>query len=212
MISSPTAVLVWGAAGTVMGVVLGGTVMPRVLTRQAPPSWPRLLAGSAAATATALAVLAARFDGIELVAFSAVAAIGVTASAVDLVERRLPGRLLLTGYALLAGLLALEAVRTTGLAAYVRAATAAAVVAGTYLAVALASRGGLGAGDVKLGGLLGMAMGWQGWPVVLTGTLLAWAAGAIAILIAPRVTGRPHDSIPMGPFLLGGAVLALGLG
>jgi|GEM_PF-3764604 len=60
-------------------------------------------------------------------------------------------------------------------------------------------------------GLLGMAMGWQGWPVVLAGTLLAWAAAA-AMLIGSRAAGHPRGSMPMGPFLLGGAVLALALG
>lgn len=212
MISAQTAVLLWGGAGAAVGAVLGGIVAPRMLTREAPPSRRPLLAGSAAATAVALALLAARFGGIELLAFSAVAAIGVAASTVDLVERRLPSQLLLPGYALLAGLLALEAVRTVDPAAYIRAVTAAVAVAGTYLTIALVSRGGLGAGDVKLGGLLGMAMGWQGWPIVLGGTLLAWTAGATTILIASRATGHSHDSIPMGPFLLGGAVLALGLG
>lgn len=205
------AAFLWSAAGAAVGAVLGAIVTPRMLTREAPPGRLYLLAGSGAATAIALALLAARFDGIELLAFSAVAAIGVAASAVDLIERRLPGRLLLPGYVLLAGLLALEALRTANPADFVRAATAAAAVAGTYLAIALTSRGGLGAGDVKFGGLLGMAMGWQGWPVVLAGTVLAWAAAAATVLIRSRTVGDRRDLIPMGPFLLGGAVLALGL-
>lgn len=218
MISIPVVVLLWGATGAAVGA-LGGILTPRMLTRETCPGRRQLLAGSAAATAIALALLAARFGGIELLAFSAVAAVGVAASAVDLIERRLPGRLLLPGCALLAGLLALEAVRTNSPASFTRAVGAAVAVAGTYLVIALASHGGLGAGDVKLGGLLGMALGWQGWTVVLAGTFLAWAAAAIALLLDRRLTGMPclHTgvpgaTIPMGPFLLGGAVLALSLG
>lgn len=206
------AALLWGGTGAAVGTVLAGIVTPRMLTREPPPGRRRLLAGSAAATGFALALLAARFDGIELLAFSVIAAIGVVASAIDLIERRLPGRVLLPGYGLLAVLLAFEAVRTVDPAGFTRAVSAAVAVTGAYLAIALASRGGLGAGDVKLGGLLGMAMGWQGWPVVLAGTLLAWTAAATAILIGRRASGIANAAIPMGPFLVGGAVLALGLG
>lgn len=209
MTSTLTAALLWGGVGTAVGAVLAIFVTPRMLTREPPPSRPRLLAGCAAATGLALALLAARFVGIELLAFSCVAAIGVAASAIDLIERRLPSRVLLPCYALLIGLLAIEAVRTAAPGSFTRAISAAGAVAGAYLAVALASRGGLGAGDVKLGGLLGIAMGWQGWPVVLAGTLLAWTAAATTVLIGRRTSGVAGATVPMGPFLVGGAVLAL---
>jgi leader peptidase (prepilin peptidase)/N-methyltransferase len=104
----------------------------------------------------------------------------------------LPGRLVLPSYGVLGGLLAL-------------------VVARAYLLVALASRGGLGSGDVKFSGLLGMAMGWQGWSAVVTGTLVTWL-GTAAVLLVLRILGRRPSAMPMGPFLLSGTLFALASG
>ena len=207
--SALTVALLWGVGGAAVGAVLATVVTPRLLNHEPPPSRTPLLAGCAAATGLALALLAARFVGIELLAFSCVAAIGIAASAIDLIEQRLPSQLLLPCYALLIGLLLIEAVRTAAPGSFTRAISAGGTVAGVYLAVALASRGGLGAGDVKLGGLLGIALGWQGWPVVLAGTLLAWTAAATTVLIRQRASSVADATIPMGPFLVIGAVLAL---
>jgi leader peptidase (prepilin peptidase) / N-methyltransferase len=70
--------------------------------------------------------------------------------------------------------------------------------------------GQLGGGDVKLAGLAGMAMGWLGWPTLIAGTALAFvlsALVALALLAARRVT--LHSAICFGPFLVGGALLAM---
>ncbi|MHA6631105.1 prepilin peptidase [Pseudonocardia sichuanensis] len=209
MTSALTVALLWGVGGAAAGAVVAAVVTPRLLNHEPPPSRTRLLAGCAAATGLALALLAARFVGIELLAFSCVAAIGIAASAIDLIERRLPSQVLLPCYTLLIGLLLIEAVRTAAPGSFTRAVSAGSAVAGVYLAVALASRGGLGAGDVKLGGLLGIALGWQGWPVVLAGILLAWTAAATTVLIRRRASSVADATIPMGPFLVIGAVLAL---
>ncbi|TCO62925.1 hypothetical protein EV192_1021065 [Actinocrispum wychmicini] len=89
-----------------------------------------------------------------------------------------------------------------------RAFTGLAVVAALYLVLALVSGGGLGAGDVKLGGLLGLALGWSGWSTVISATFLAWFTAALAWMILRVARRRPRNSLlPMGPFLLLGALL-----
>lgn len=82
---------------------------------------------------------------------------------------------------------------------------AAVLILGSIVA---ASRGkGMGLGDVKLGGVLGI---WLGWPIVVAGLFAAVIIGAIfgLCLIVVRKK-RMSDPIPFGPFLLVGAALAM---
>jgi leader peptidase (prepilin peptidase) / N-methyltransferase len=74
----------------------------------------------------------------------------------------------------------------------------------------VASPGQLGGGDIKLAGLVGLALGWLGWPALLGGAILGFvlaAVASLALLAARRVTMR--SAISFGPFLLGGALLAI---
>ncbi|MDO8671632.1 MAG: A24 family peptidase, partial [Dehalococcoidia bacterium] len=66
---------------------------------------------------------------------------------------------------------------------------------------------GMGAGDVKLAGFLGLMLG---WPVVLPGLFLGFALAA-AVSIGLLLTGRASMKtyIPYAPFLVVGAFLAL---
>jgi leader peptidase (prepilin peptidase)/N-methyltransferase len=71
----------------------------------------------------------------------------------------------------------------------------------------LAARGGMGAGDVKLAAFLGLALG---VPLVLVCLPVSFIAGGIVavVLLIARVRAR-REAIPFGPFLSGGAVVAL---
>jgi len=76
--------------------------------------------------------------------------------------------------------------------------------------VHLTTRGGLGAGDVRLACLLGAVLGWVG-PLyaplgLLAGLVIAAAIGLIAM--AAGIMTR-HDSMPLGPCLGAGALLSL---
>ena len=79
-----------------------------------------------------------------------------------------------------------------------------------YLLLGLARPGQLGGGDIKLAGLVGLVLGWVGWPALLSGAVLGFVLSAVASLVllaARRVTMR--SAISFGPFLLGGALLAI---
>ena len=67
------------------------------------------------------------------------------------------------------------------------------------LLVTLIFRGGMGWGDVKMAGLMGVMVGFPG---ILTALLLAIVGGGLvaAILLALRVKGR-KGTMPFGPFL-----------
>jgi leader peptidase (prepilin peptidase) / N-methyltransferase len=80
-----------------------------------------------------------------------------------------------------------------------------------FLAIFLISGGKwMGFGDVKLGFLLGLFLG---WPKIIPGLFLAFFIGAImgvgAIIIGKK---KMSSEVPFGPFLVGGAFIALFLG
>ena len=68
---------------------------------------------------------------------------------------------------------------------------------------------GLGYGDVRLSGLIGMALGWLGWSAVLVGTYAGFLLGAVigGVLALLRVVDR--RGYPFGPFMLVGVVLGV---
>lgn len=129
---------------------------------------------------------------------------------IDLLEQRLPSVLVYLGVALVGVLLAISAILHSRGPDFLRALIGMAVIAVLYLVLALVSGGGLGAGDVKLGGLLGLALGWLSWTALVTATVLGWLAAALAWLLL-RATRRrsPGALVPMGPFLLFGALITI---
>jgi leader peptidase (prepilin peptidase)/N-methyltransferase len=134
---------------------------------------------------------------------------GLLLAIVDLRERRLPNRALAVAAAGTALLLTVAAAVDSRWDALGRAALAGLVAGAGLLVLALISPSGLGMGDVKLAGLLGLQLGWLGWPELLLGLLLGFLAQAlvgVALLAVRRVGLR--DQLPFGPALLGGALVA----
>ncbi len=76
---------------------------------------------------------------------------------------------------------------------------AVALGGGLLLLIALASRGGMGGGDVKFAAALGC---WFGWKALLLLLLLAFVSGGMAglFLLASGLKKR-KDAVPFGPFL-----------
>jgi leader peptidase (prepilin peptidase)/N-methyltransferase len=69
---------------------------------------------------------------------------------------------------------------------------------------------GMGFGDVKLAGVLGMYLGYLGWGHVFAGTFAAFLLGglwSLGLLAARRGTLKPD--IPFGPFMLAGTAAAM---
>jgi leader peptidase (prepilin peptidase)/N-methyltransferase len=76
-----------------------------------------------------------------------------------------------------------------------------------FLLIAFLSRGGMGWGDVKLAGLIGLA---TGFPLVFLSVIMGAILGgivAVILLIARRRTSK--GSIPFGPFLAATAMATL---
>jgi leader peptidase (prepilin peptidase)/N-methyltransferase len=78
---------------------------------------------------------------------------------------------------------------------------------GFFLLVFLIAPRGIGFGDVKLAGLIGLVVG---WPVAVVALLLGIFIGGLAavVLLALRLKGR-KDAVPYGTFLAIGPIITL---
>ena len=168
----------------------------------------------AAVTAATWGVLAATLGWTaELPAYLWVGAIGVAMAYVDLREHRLPDPLSAASLVGGGSLLAVAAAATGALGAYGRAWLAAAAMFAAFLVLAWVRPADLGLGDVKLAGILGLMLGWQGWGVVVVGAFLGFLFGGLAgvgLMLAGRADRR--TAIPFGPLLLLGALVAVAWG
>ncbi len=116
-------------------------------------------------------------------------------------------RLILNGVLVGGAAIALVAAATLTDAGLATAVIGGAVGFLFLLLPAVVSGGGLGAGDVKLGGFLGLV---TGFPGILTTLTVGIIVGGLvtAVLLFTRRIGR-RDHLPYGPFLVAGAILYL---
>jgi leader peptidase (prepilin peptidase)/N-methyltransferase len=141
------------------------------------------------------------------------AAISIALAAIDLDAHRLPDAIVLPSYGVLAALLAGAAIATGDVEAAARAAAGAGILFTGYLVLALISPRGMGMGDVKLAGVIGLMLGWFGWAALAVGTLAAFVLGGligIGLILARRASR--NTGIPFGPWMLGGAWVGILLG
>ena len=137
--------------------------------------------------------------------------IGSWLAVLDLRTHRLPDRIVLSAYPVLLALLGFAAVGTGQPARLGSAVIGGLALARAYVGLALAGPpGGLGLGDVKLAGLLGLLAGWFGllvWVTALVAPFLLAAPCAVVTLL--RARGRSSRPLPLGPFMLAGCLLAV---
>jgi leader peptidase (prepilin peptidase)/N-methyltransferase len=166
-----------------------------------------LLVPRLAAATTGLALAAAI---LALVAFLYLSAISLALALIDLDVHRLPNVIVLPAYIVGVVLLGAASVLSGDYGALLRAAIGCAALGLLYLALALVVPGGMGFGDVKLAGVLGLFLGWLGWSPLIVGAFLAFALGGVfgLILIAVRRGGR-KTAIPFGPWMLAGAWIGI---
>ncbi|HEY0188565.1 MAG TPA: prepilin peptidase [Cellulomonas sp.] len=143
--------------------------------------------------------------------FLYLAALAVALAAIDLDTRRLPDALVLPSYPVVVVLVALAAWSPGGAADWtglVRALLGALAMFAVYFAIVLVYPRGMGFGDVKLAGVLGLALGWVGWSALVVGWFAAFVLGGL-VGVALLATGRASrkTAIPFGPWMLVGAAL-----
>lgn len=149
----------------------------------------------------------------DLPAFLFLGAIGVALALIDLDVKRLPNAIVLPSYPVSAALLGVGAIAQHDAGAYIRAVLGMAALFGFYFLLVFIYPAGMGFGDVKLAGVLGLYLGWLGWEEVITGGFLGFLFGGVVGvgLMMARRAGR-KSQIPFGPFMLAGALVAVLVG
>ncbi|WP_277453126.1 A24 family peptidase [Janibacter sp. DB-40] len=203
------------ATGAAVGAVLRSRLatthyrLPDELDRPQPASW-WVVPVTAAVTALAWwAIAPGRPIVVPIVYVLAVWTMVVLAF-VDLDVQRLPDAIQLPAYPVLAVLLAVCSNAIGDWSPFARALLAGVALFVLFLVLAILPGGGMGFGDVKLAGLLGMLLGWLSWTQVMWATLATFLIGgvvAVAIVLVSR-KGRRHE-FAYGPSMLLGAVGAL---
>jgi leader peptidase (prepilin peptidase)/N-methyltransferase len=139
-----------------------------------------------------------------------VGAVGTLLAFIDVGVKRLPDRFTLPSYGIAAVLLGAAAPFTGGgLRHFEHALIGMAVLFVLYAVQAFVVPSGIGLGDVKLAGVLGLCLGWFGQTAWVTGLLLTYLLGgcaAVAIMIARRTR---KGEFPFGPCMLAGTLAAV---
>jgi leader peptidase (prepilin peptidase)/N-methyltransferase len=150
---------------------------------------------------------------LVLVAFLYLAAVSVALALIDLDVHKLPNAIVLPAYAVGAVLLTSASILSGEYSVLLRAGIAMAALFLAYFLMAFVYPAGMGLGDVKLAGVLGLYLGWVGWGAVIIGALGAFILGGVYafVLILGKRANR-KSGIPFGPWMLVGAWLGIGIG
>ncbi|HET6297971.1 MAG TPA: A24 family peptidase [Kribbella sp.] len=221
----------WIAAGT--GVVLCGPaaflLAPWVLRRIPEPELdedqPKKIPYAELATRRAslwcgvLASLAGGLLGWSLGTSPALAAwllLAVSGSVLGYIDGRtryLPSAIIWPSYFVVGLALIVGAAASGEWGSLRRAAIAGVIGFGVFFVLWYVFPRGVGFGDVRLSGLLSMALGWLGWGELVSGLYGGFLLGAVLgiVLTAARVFKR-KDLFPFGPFMLAGALAGVLVG
>ena len=166
-------------------------------------------------TAVLFALMGLRFGPSPVLpAFCYLAAVAVALAFIDAGHKRLPDMLTLPSYPVALLLLGTAApVTPNGTGDLIHAIAGLACALAFYLVLALIYPAGIGWGDVKLSGLLGLYLGWVSTAALVIGLaagyVLAGLAG-IGLIAAGKATRK--SQIPFGPFMLAGAFAVIAVG
>ncbi|UPT19929.1 prepilin peptidase [Thermobifida alba] len=189
-----------------------------VLTGRGPGGEPVRAPGpvvlAAAAAFAAVGLGAAQRPAAEIAALAFLALWGTLLSAVDLRVKRLPDALVRPAYPVALALLGAAALTVPhGRSAFLGALAGMAALWAFYWLLWFVYPAGMGWGDVKLSGLVGLYLGWAGPGPAVSGAFAAFLLSACVglVLVLLGRAGR-KTQLPFGPFMVGGALAVLLLG
>jgi leader peptidase (prepilin peptidase) / N-methyltransferase len=136
--------------------------------------------------------------------------LSVVLSIIDFRELRLPNKYVYPAYPIVILGFILPAAISNEWDAFGASMVCGLVGLAVFMLMHVVYPSGLGMGDVKLAGIIGMIAGWVSWSTAVVALMLAFFLSAIVsiALIATR-KATMKSALPFGPFMLGGAILAV---
>jgi leader peptidase (prepilin peptidase) / N-methyltransferase len=169
--------------------------------------------GLAAAGALVGAVVGWRLGQTPILApWIYLGAVGVVLAYVDARTRLLPTRIIAPSYAIVGALVCMAAAVDTDAHALLRAVLGWLTMGGCYLALWLVYPKGLGYGDVRLSGLLGIALGYLSWAALLTGLYSGFLLGGVGGAVLVMLGANRRRQFAFGPFMLLGCLVGVTFG
>lgn len=147
-------------------------------------------------------------EGI-LPAWVYLAGMGVILGYVDSQLRLLPTVLIAPSYAVMVVLVGFAYLVDRDTDDVVRAALGWIVMGGFFWLVWRIYPRGMGYGDVRLSGVLGIALGYVGWGALAVGLYAGFLIGGIGGLLLSMARLADRKKYPFGPFMLLGAIVGL---
>lgn len=147
--------------------------------------------------------------GGALIPWAFLLPVGVILGLVDWRTRLLPTYLIAPSYGVLIVLTLAAGLVDRDRHALVGALVGWAVLGGFYLLMWVIYPRGMGYGDVRLSGLLGIGLGYLGWAALLTGGYAGLLVGSLGGFALSRFGLVDRRHVPFGPFMLLGAVIGV---
>jgi leader peptidase (prepilin peptidase)/N-methyltransferase len=137
----------------------------------------------------------------------------IVVSAIDLQTRKIPNKLTYPLTPALLVLLAAAALLSDDAGRVLQVVLGGLAGFGGLFVLALIQPKGMGMGDVKLAGFIGLGLGYLSLWHVLVGLFMGFLIGGVTaiVLMLTKLRAR-KDRIPFGPYLAAGAVLTLFIG
>jgi leader peptidase (prepilin peptidase)/N-methyltransferase len=146
----------------------------------------------------------------ELPAYLYLCAVGVALALIDLDVKRLPDVLTLPSYGVGLALLGAASGVHHDAWSLARACIGMAALFAFYFTVAIIAPRGMGFGDVKLSGVIGLYLAWLGWAELAVGAFAAFVVGALVGIGLVIFSGAGRKTkVPFGPFMLVGAAIGI---
>jgi leader peptidase (prepilin peptidase)/N-methyltransferase len=160
-----------------------------------------------AVTAWATAVPGA---GWALPAYLYLAAISIALAVIDLDTFRLPFGIVAPSYPVAIVLLGAASWAQRDGGSALRMLAGGAVMWSLYRLLHLLYPPGMGYGDVRLSGVLGLYLGWLGWSQVAVGTFMGFLVGGLVGLSLVLIgRSKLKSAIPYGPYLIAGSWIGI---
>jgi len=137
------------------------------------------------------------------------APVSVALAVIDWRTRLLPTKLVAPSYLAVIALAVFSAWTAGDWSPLVTAAWGWLVAGGTFFVLWFIYPRGMGYGDVRLSGVLGIALGYLGWGELLTGVYSGFLLGGVGGLLLSTLRIVDRKAYPFGPFMLAGALVGV---